>query len=57
MMLQFNPIIIDSLILKQQSLYLQGFTGFKIYLRKPCSFDFVTLGLKLILDLLEKGTK
>lgn len=44
MMLQFNSIIIDSLIFKQQNLYLQGFTGFKIYLRKPCSFDFVTLG-------------
>lgn len=44
MMLQFNSIIINSLILKQQNLYLQGFTGFKIYLRKPCSFDFVTLG-------------
>lgn len=44
MMLQFNSIIINSLILKQQNLYLQDFTGFKIYLRKPCSFDFVTLG-------------
>lgn len=42
MMLQFNSINIDSLILKQQNLYLQGFTRFKIYLRKPCSFDFVT---------------
>lgn len=42
MMLQFNSIIIDSLIPKQQILNLQGFTRFKTYLRKPCSFDFVT---------------
>lgn len=48
MMLQFNSINTDSLIFKQQKLYLQGFRQFKIYLRKPCSFDFVTLGLKLI---------
>jgi len=48
MMLQFNSTIIDSLAFKQQNLYLQGFTQFKIYLRKPCSFDFVTLGSKLI---------
>jgi len=57
MMLQFNSIIIDSLIFITQNLYPQGFTKFKIYLRKPCSFDFVTLGIKLIPDFLEKGTK
>lgn len=57
MMLQFNSTIIDSLTFKQQNLCLQGFTGIKIYLRKPCSFDFVTLGIKLIPDFLEKGTK
>jgi hypothetical protein len=51
MMLQFNSTIIDGLTFKQQMLYLQGFTQIKVYLRKPCSFDFVTLGLKLIPDL------
>jgi|GEM_PF-6789956 len=51
MMLQFNSIIIDSLTHKDQIAYLQAFTHNTIYLRKPCSFDFVTLGLKLIPDL------
>lgn len=51
MMLQFNSINTDGLALKQQKPYLQGFTEFKIYLRKPCSFDFVTFGLKLIHEL------
>lgn len=51
MMLQFNSINTDRLTFKQQKPYLQGFTEFKFYLRKPCSFDFVTLGLKLIPNL------
>lgn len=51
MMLQFNSINIDGLTFKQQKPYLQGFRQFKIYLRKPCSFDFVTLRLKLIPNL------
>ena len=51
MMLQFNSINTDSLIFKQKKPYLQGFTKFKIYLRKPCSFDFVTLSSKLIREL------
>jgi hypothetical protein len=51
MMLQFNSINTDRLIFKKQKPYLQGFTEFKSYLRKPCSFDFVTLGLKLIPNL------
>ena len=51
MMLQFNSIIIDRLVFTKQNLYLQGFRQFKIYLRKPCSFDFVTLGIKLIRNL------
>ena len=51
MMLQFNSINIDSLTFKQQKPYLQGFRQFKIYLRKPCSYDFVTLDIKLIPDL------
>ncbi len=42
MMLQFNSINIDSLTFKQKQPNLQGFTQFKIYLRKPCSFDFDT---------------
>lgn len=42
MMLQFNSTNIESLTFKQKSLNLQGFTEFKIYLRKPCSFDFDT---------------
>ena len=48
MMLQFNSTITDRLIFKQKKPYLQGFTQFKIYLRKPCSFDFVTFNTKLI---------
>lgn len=51
MMLQFNSINTDRLIFKQKKPYLQGFTEFKIYLRKPCSFDFVTLSSKLIREL------
>ena len=42
MMLQFNSINIESLIFKQKRANLQGFTEVKIYLRKPCSFDFDT---------------
>ena len=48
MMLQFISLNIDSLILYTQNLYLQGFTQSKNISRKPCSFDCVTLGLKLI---------
>ena len=51
MMLQFYCSITESLTILTQSLYLQGFIDIKKYLRKPCSFDFVTLTLKLIPDL------
>ena len=57
MMLQFNSINNDRLIFKQKKPYLQGFTQFKIYLRKPCSFDFVTFNIKMIHEIIEKGTK
>ena len=56
MMLQFNSINTDGLAFKQQKLYLQGFTEFKIYLRKPCSYDCVTFGLKLIHELYQFQT-
>lgn len=42
MMLQFNSINTDGLTFTQQKPYLQGFRQIKNYLRKPCSFDFVT---------------
>lgn len=48
MMLQFISIIIDTLPLFKQILYLQRFSKIKIFLRKPCSYDFVTLRSKLI---------
>ena len=57
MMLQFNSIIIDILTLLSQSSYLQAFTLIKIYLRKPCSFDFVTFNIKMLHEIMEKGTK
>lgn len=57
MMLQFNSLIIDSLTFQHEQAYLQGFTFIKVYLRKPCSFDFVTSVTKLIHKIIKKGTK
>jgi hypothetical protein len=42
MMLQFNTSIVVGFVILNKSPYFQAFIGFKIYLRKPCSFDFVT---------------
>ncbi len=56
MMLQFNSLNIDSLTYSTQDLYLQVFTYLKFYLRKPCSFDFVTFNIKMLHEIIEKGT-
>lgn len=48
MMLQLNSLIVIGFVLQSQALCFKGFKQIKTYLRKPCSFDSVTLGSKLI---------
>lgn len=48
MMLQFISINTDSLLFYKQILNLQGFTASIFFLRKPCSYNGVTLLSKMI---------